>query len=193
MPKARRCVDRRFQFERLENRSLLAGNVTAALSSGVLTLTGDASSNSVQVSQISSTTWKVLGIATTINGSRSAQTFNGVTDIGANLGTANDSIKVSQMALTGNLTIDDSAGGSQFVQLLDVSANQISVTTGAGTDRVNVTDASTAGDFSISTGDGRDSAIVSDVQSGGRLFLYTFATDNDGADFVKVTDVSSTD
>ena len=56
----RRC--RTLYVERLERRTLLAGNGTAALIAGNLDLTGDSSSNAVQVSQVSAGTWKVQGL-----------------------------------------------------------------------------------------------------------------------------------
>ena len=43
---------RRFHFERLENRTLLAGNVTTVLYSGELHISGDNANNNIQISQL---------------------------------------------------------------------------------------------------------------------------------------------
>jgi hypothetical protein len=56
------------RFEGLENRTLLAGDVTVAVVSGVLQITGDTADNSIQIKQAGAD-WRVQGIGTT-SGSR---------------------------------------------------------------------------------------------------------------------------
>lgn len=55
------------RFETQETRALLAGNAMANFSGSELDLIGDTASNSLQVWQSSSGTWKVQGIGTNWN------------------------------------------------------------------------------------------------------------------------------
>ena len=76
------------RFECLEDRSLMAGNVAAAVAGGVLALTGDNSSNYLVVHQTGTNQVQVQGIATSITSggqTRSSFTFNGVTALNATL------------------------------------------------------------------------------------------------------------
>jgi len=86
---------RRLFAEGLENRALLAGNVTASVSGGTLTITGDAGGNGVSVQEISAgrywvTGFNVSGGATTVNG-QNGQIVSGVTnDINVDLNGGDD-------------------------------------------------------------------------------------------------------
>jgi hypothetical protein len=52
-------------FERLELRELMAGNVTAAATSGNLFVTGDNAANLLQMTEVSGNRWKITGLAGT--------------------------------------------------------------------------------------------------------------------------------
>ena len=57
------------EFEGLEDRLLLAGNITSVLAGGVLTLTGDALANQVQLTVGTNGQMVATGLTgTTING-----------------------------------------------------------------------------------------------------------------------------
>src|SRR5262245_66613857 len=87
-------ANRRYQptFDRLEDRWTPAGNVTASLSFGTLTLTGDALSNSIDISQTGFESYEITGFATTITRggvvtpAGTPVTISGVANIVANLG-----------------------------------------------------------------------------------------------------------
>ena len=68
-----RSYGRPRRFELLETRSLLAGNVGVIQTGGLLTITGDAAANNVQISQLANGDWLVKGIATKINGANSQE------------------------------------------------------------------------------------------------------------------------
>ena len=82
---------KRLGIERLENRELMAGNVTAAVQGGFLVVTGDTADNGVTIDYIQATnSYQVIGTtpsggtATTINGldtsvPANAQIFTNVT------------------------------------------------------------------------------------------------------------------
>ena len=81
-------------FESLENRSMLAGNVTAAVDGGGnLTITGDAKANTIYIAETSSGGWRIQGLSTKINGH--AKIF--VT-----------------APVTGNITVDMGDGNDRF-------------------------------------------------------------------------------
>lgn len=115
-------------MEKLEDRSLMAGNVTAAVQAGVLVINGDTADNGVTVNYIQATkTYQVIGTtptggtATTINGLDTSvpaniPTFTGVTKgITVNLNAGNDNLvfgsdNSSTFVVIGDLTIDAGTG-----------------------------------------------------------------------------------
>src|ERR1043165_1413771 len=90
------------QFEHLEDRRLLAGNVTANATTvpGVLLITGDGSSNGILVEQVSAASFKVTGLGTTVNASFSAKTITGVTGgIAINMQGGNDAVTLKNLTV----------------------------------------------------------------------------------------------
>ncbi len=126
--RSRSVLQRQFSVEKLEDRSLMAGNVTAAVQAGVLVITGDASDNGVTVDYVQATnTYRVIGVtpsggtATTINGLDTSvpaniPTFTGVTKgININLNAGNDTLSFgsdtsSTFVVVGDLNIDAGVG-----------------------------------------------------------------------------------
>jgi hypothetical protein len=160
---------RRLRFETLENRTLLAGNVTASVASGVLTITGDTGANNIQLAQTSAGTWRLSGTGTQINGARAAQSFSGVTDISMELAGGNDIVRCFGGTLSGDLSISNSALGNTTINLTGISAANIS----------------------LSTSDGADSISLNRVQASGSILVHTFATDADAGDNVNLNTVST--
>ena len=125
---------KRLGIERLEDRSLMAGNVTAAVQGGFLVITGDAADNGVTVDYIQATnSYQVIGTtpsggtATTINGldttvPANAQIFTNVTKgLKINTGAGND------------LLVFGAATSSTFVVV-----GTVEIDTGLGNDTVNI-------------------------------------------------------
>src|SRR5690349_13084822 len=92
---------RSLRFERLEDRALLTGTVTATNLGGVLTITGDGSSNTIAVHQTASSegtiSVQIQGFGTKINNLDTAATgnsftFTGVTDISISMLGGNDAL-----------------------------------------------------------------------------------------------------
>ncbi len=126
--------NRRLQFESLEDRALLTGTVRTALVNGQLQITGDSSSNSVQVSANGSV-WTVKGNDTAILG---ATTFTGVTSVSTKLGKGDDSITFSNLSMTGVLDVTYLATdtGVKSTRLNTVRAGNVNIAnsaTGANT------------------------------------------------------------
>jgi hypothetical protein len=170
IPHSKRASKRSLGFEYLEDRTPLAGDVTATVVAGVLQITGDADANSILVRQ-QGAVWNVSSAdsSTTINGSLSSQRFSGVSDLAVDLLAGDDFIKVFNGALSGSLAIASRAGGNSTVQLLKLKATNITVNTGDGADRIT----------------------ISSCQASAGLQVATFVTDSDGADEVSITSSSA--
>ncbi len=91
-------------FQRLEDRTLMAGNVTVAVQNAALVVTGDNSNNAIVITQSGSGKYTVApgDSNTTINGKLAAQTFSGVTgDFNINLKAGADSMQIGNAAAFG--------------------------------------------------------------------------------------------
>jgi hypothetical protein len=149
---------RRFNFERLENRTLLAGNVTTNFVGGLLTLTGDAAANSIQLTQLSNGDWRVKGIGTKINGTNSVPKFTGVTDITTELKASNDTVSITKGTITGELDVDDGApnGGNDTVLLNKFNVGGVDLDLADGNDTAVVTNCQVAEVLDFDMGKGND-------------------------------------
>ncbi len=124
-------------FEKLEDRALLAGNVTAAVVDGCLTVTGDSKDNIIAVHQTQSGDWVVNGFSKTkINGG-SSDTFSEVSCIHISMCGGNDVVGVATGCLPQELDID-TAGGNDLVALVGLKVGSVDVTTGSGIDALIV-------------------------------------------------------
>src|SRR5215475_2967337 len=82
-------------FERLETRELMAGNMTASVISGSLTVNGDNAANVLQMTEVSGNRWKITGLAgTKINGKSQVTTQAVTHDIQLYLNGGNDNVTV---------------------------------------------------------------------------------------------------
>ena len=173
-------IPRRLGFECLEDRRVLNGTVTVSNSGGMLTITGDARSNSMLIQQVGTTEGtaiiRVTGFATKI--------------VSAGTGKTGTSLKFYHVS---SIDIDESAGGNNHVTLMNtdlvlaygvisakfgagndvysmvnVKANLIITLLGGGNDigsfsRVRTTD----DDFLLDAGAGRDVVTLDNVQCRG--------------------------
>ncbi len=94
-------------FERLEHRSMMAGNVTAAVVGGNLTITGDNTANMLTLTEIGDTgKWQITGLKTSINGNAPKLVTGPITgDIVVNLGGGNDKLTIQDGNIPGHLFI----------------------------------------------------------------------------------------
>lgn len=153
-----------FRFERLEDRSMMAGNVTAAVVGGELTLTGDNSANYVVVHQTGNNQFQVQGLATTIkSGSHSGSsfTFKNVTGLAVDLRGGGDSLNLYNSTFSGGVGIEMGTG-NDVLNLTNVKAASVGVDLNAGND-VAAFYKVTAQGIGMSAGDGRDSVVINSV------------------------------
>jgi hypothetical protein len=93
-------------FETLESRSMLAGNVTAAVAGGNLNITGDNSANIISVTQVSGNRWQIVGASTKVNGKNQIFTTDPVTrSVTISMNGGADSLVMHDGNVPGHLTI----------------------------------------------------------------------------------------
>jgi hypothetical protein len=204
-------------FERLETRELMAGNVTAAVTSGSLYVTGDNAANMLQMTEVSGNRWKITGLGgTKINGKSQVTTAQPVTnDVQIDLNGGNDNVTIQNGSVPHILNVfgDD---GNNVTTLHSVKvgyglgvygndgnntvvANKVNVQAiggiyysvfafGNGNNVVAINNLR-ARDFRVYTGSGMDSVTVtnSTLQSGSSLTLDT----GDGRDAVSLSKVKT--
>ncbi len=104
------------QVERLEPRTCMAGNVTASLAGGILTLTGDSLANEIQAYQTAPGSYRIVGNpGTTVNGAAFVNVSGVTGDVNINLGNGDDFVQLMLVAPK-NLNIDMGTG-NDFVSL----------------------------------------------------------------------------
>ncbi len=128
----------RLGAERLEDRQLLAGDVSASVVRGTLSITGDNADNFVEVFATATPGQFVVegftdnqGVNTTINHSANPQTFSGVTNINVSLKRGDDFFGFENGTVAGNMTIDMGDGNNEvnvgIPKLVSVTASTATV------------------------------------------------------------------
>jgi len=180
---------RRLKFERLEDRTMMAGDVAAALQNGNLYLTEAAGQagldNGVLISQLANGMIRIQGTSPSgatskVNGA-AFQDFSVSGSLFVNFGAGNDKVEFS--------------GVGPAIQLQSINLNLGLPTVGTGVadnDTASLQNFQTIAGLSISTGAGDDhvyvsGGIVGNYQSNDQLWIKTGA----GADYVSIqgTDV----
>lgn len=137
------------QLEDLEERLVMAGDVTAAVIGGDLVINGDALGNGVVVSQIDSDSWAVSGRyqaggSTRINGQYGGVQLHGVTD----------DVRI------------DLNGGDDYVSLSGFVQDDLVINTDSGDDRVEINWSAIGDDVIINTGSGADNIRITNTDVG---------------------------
>lgn len=171
---------RRLSMESLERRDVMAGNVTAVLAGGNLTLTGDSAANQILVDRNPSNfgQLRISPLGTTkINGGTTPVSYPVNGNLNINLNGGADDVRVDRVRLGAALNIDTN-GGNDTVLLTNSGANQLHVTTGGGDDNVTIDGFSVGGGpgspgASISTGDGFDTVQITGLTAGRPVSIDT--------------------
>lgn len=159
------------QFEQLEDRSLMAGNVAAAVVGGALSLTGDNQANYLVIHQTGTNRFQVQGIATNINfGGQSSRsvTFSNVSDIGVDLRGGSDSLTVYNSTLSGSMGIEMGTG-NDALSITNARADNFGIVLNDGNDVAALVKVSTPSDGAVGlvAGSGRDAVALNRVTTGG--------------------------
>lgn len=191
---------RRLMVEGLEQRAMLAGNVTASVSGQTLFIRGNDLANGVVVTQTGATSFLVTGIPdlstatpTTVNGG-AAFAANNVRNFEIDLASGNDVLGIGNNTAFLAALAAEAAGGA--TPAAGVAANAVNlrgyanIRTGAGDDAVGIQLTTTSGVL-IQTGAGAD-AVAVEAASEGVLTMQTDSGDQrvDRADFVRVRGVT---
>lgn len=169
---------RRLAFEGLEQRQLLAGNVTAGLDiNGNLVLRGDLNDNHVVVTRgFFSGTLLVTGgrsvpgdasTVTRVNGQTSTQSFSTSGGLVLNMSDGNDRVLLTDVGLTGSVTGSLGKGNDQLAFETDEDG-PLSFTLNNGR-QPNYNKVSTSGAVNVSGDDGNDTLVMYDAIIGGNL------------------------
>lgn len=164
-------------FQRLEQRLPFAGDVTATLAGGVLTLQGDAEANGVQISVTQAGDLLVAGIrldgsdtALVVNGEAVAQrSFRDVTVLRARLGAGADRCRLFGPETFDLDVVDVGMGPGADTCSLELGvtlAGTTTISTGSEDDFVNIS-ATLLGDLRLLTGDGADQVSAEGIAVGG--------------------------
>ncbi len=153
----RRLAQRQIPVEALENRSLLAGNVSVAFSAGDVAMRGDAQDNQLVIAEPVAGTIRVTGVSgTTINGRESVDLTGRLDDVRIRLqqGGEDEIAILGALRVPGNLDVQ--MGDGSF--LLDGSSGpmrigkELKVTSGRGSDVTIRNDVRVAGKTTINAG-----------------------------------------
>lgn len=130
---------------RLEDRTLLVGNVTAAITGGNLVIQGDALSNNINIEPTANAgEFKITGVTTTVNGAANV-TLSGLTgDVVVLMGDGNDQVQfvtlgTQDVTLPGALRGEMGEGNNTF-KIVTLGSSKLTVagdatfTSGAGND-----------------------------------------------------------
>jgi hypothetical protein len=171
-----RRAGKTLSLEYLERREPLAGDVSAFIADGSITVTGDGAANEISISRTSATSVTILGVGTKINGDSNPLTLAGFSkDLIINLGGGDDIVRLAgsgsePLGIGGNLTLRTNDGNDQ-IHLADVSVTG-NATLDAGAGHDFMTASASASDWglrvarttSIATGDGVDQVRFDQVQ-----------------------------
>jgi len=175
----RPSLNRKFHFQQLEDRRLMAGNVDVSVSGGDLFITGDNAANGVQITQVVTQGRAVAGFylisgltqggaATTINGQVSVN-VNGVTDdVTINLRDGGDRFRtgLGTISFADDVNVNLGSGNNELSLNRVRVRDDVSINSGNGVDTVflrgvvGTSAANPDADLSINTGEGADTVIL---------------------------------
>jgi len=173
----------RLRVERLDPRLPLAGDVTATLAAGVLTLQGDVEANGVEVSVTQAGDLLVAGrrvdgvdTSLVVDGEAVAErAFRDVTVLRVRLGAGADSFRLFGRETFDLDAVDIGTGPGADRCMLDLHATlagSATISTGADDDFVSLS-ATVLGDLRLLTGDGADQVSGEWIFVGGRTIIDT--------------------
>jgi FKBP-type peptidyl-prolyl cis-trans isomerase len=183
MQRRKRTTPSGHDYQQLESRQLLAGNVNVTLQGDILQINGDFADNEIHVTGISNGRAQVFGLGgTTINGGNSGFVSSGpVRNVSMQMGNGDDSVTVENLVLSGFIDVDLGVGndsltlrhmnvrslnvngraGDDVIQIHSVySRDYIIIQTHEGDDTISITSMATNRGVLIDTGDGADTIAI---------------------------------
>ncbi|MCH2203886.1 MAG: peptidylprolyl isomerase [Fuerstiella sp.] len=170
--------------ERLEQRTLLAGNVTAAVVSGDLIVQGDDADNVVDLFTSENGNIVLRGLdGTSINGETEFVPDDGIPEISGDLqillADGDDTLTINGIQIADSLQIEDDAGDNTLmIQSCATGANYW-IQYGAGDDVITVSDSTAGRHFFLNPSGGENVLLTERIQvSGDTLFQGGDQTDS---------------
>ncbi len=162
-----------FDYQPLEPRQLLAGDVGISVRSGNLLVTGDNQSNLISISADASGGISIEGNETLINGSSSAFQFDGnLKNVTLRMLGGDDQVTVAGLQLSKKLLLDLGRGNDRL-QLANVSGRDLTVSAGSGNDIIDIEALSTSRTTKITTNGGDDVLSVVSIMTGRDFRVFT--------------------
>lgn len=190
--------------QKLEDRTLLTGNVEVTLAGRDVALYGDAADNEIAIEQMNN--WVIVrGLnGTTING-MSEYLISGLPyvrddmliqlgdgndvvlfadgiqvgdDLRIDTGNGNDVVRLSNNRILDDLIIDTGAGDDTVIVMNTDVVDDWGIFAGTGNNTVSVVDTRAADDFVLHTSNGNDTVTLLNATSGDRNEVHTFGGDN---------------
>ncbi len=167
----RRSRNHRLEFECLESRRVLAGNVQALVSQDVMVVIGDAADNQIEISQASNGGFVVTGLNTTVNGSSDPVVINGgFRHMTVVMHDGNDEVFVNSVDVRSNFTFRGGFGNDRL-QTRGLRAYHFHAEGQGGDDVFDLTQAIDQSSY-LYLGVGDDVVSVENVRSGRNLKIF---------------------
>ena len=195
---------RKIHFEGLEDRRLMAGDVTVGLVKGEAVVTGDGASNAVWIREISANTYRVegqvhAGSATKVNGKAFVDIYTRQDDLRVDMGKGNDSLWIGNKAGAAAMTVEDltikMGNGSDYLHLGNLQVydkfDPVNITMGDessldGDDEIDMGNVAFAASVNILMGKGVDECEMRNVTIRDDLSIDT-GSGNDEVELASVT------
>jgi hypothetical protein len=192
MHRARNPLTKSFAFERLEARTVLNGTVAISASTGLLLITGDRANNAISVHQVGTNKAdggaiiQVIGLGTKLVNAETGKTGNsftfgasaGVTILGIDLGSGNDTLNLYNTTVSQGLSIqmddpsDAGHDGNDVVTASNVHCGLFSLELGGGKNVAAITNVTaTIAGFGMVSGNGSNTVVLNHVTAGGGSLL----------------------
>lgn len=167
---------RKLSVERLEKRSVMAGNVTASVTSaGDLLIEGDAEDNFVRVDSIGPGEWQVGGLNNTlVNGSLTPLSFTANRNVFINLRGGNDALFLvgqgkDKVTVANPVTIKFGSGNDAFIVENFATNSDLRIHGEAGDDQLIVSNATIRRRLFVEGNGGEDGVVISNANVQGEV------------------------
>lgn len=184
----RSFVTRPLGLERLQNRDLLAGNVSAFVDRGTLIVTGDIGDNELRITQVAPN-WvqlTTMSSPTTINNNLSTATFKVTKGMIFNMGGGNDVLQFDGITMKQkNDLVVDMGVGDDNLQFNAMNVLRIRSILGEGHDSATVTNSKVERSLNIFGAGGDDQITLANSKFGEKSVM----DGNAGANFINQSNV----
>lgn len=184
----RSFVTRPLGLERLQDRDLLAGNVSAFMDRGTLIVTGDIGDNELRITQVAPNWVQLTSMSspTTINNNQSTATFKVTKGMIFNMGGGNDVLQFDGITMKQkNDLVVDMGVGDDNLQFNNMNVLRIRSILGEGHDSATVTNSKVQRSLNIFGAGGDDQITLANSKFGEKSVM----DGNGGANFINQSNV----